>query len=340
MLTSILPANRLPHSLVSALSLSSKKCPNCRAVCVLDAATHPTSSMLASLVQSLRPGAYAERLVDSERARESWQSSVLPVFMMGQVVFPGSHLRLHLFEERYRLMIRRAVESSSRFVYVPKLDRSPLGPGTVGLVVRITECEMLADGRSLIEAECVERVSIQSAWVEDGTSGLWYARISLLPDDEPPSLLHEAEPGADADAPGDSSMFEPSAAEAADAAAAAAAAAGTEASDQPPEPVDSTDDAHAGDAGEPTDPATVLREAAQQVLERLSEGQRFALQEEIGPMPQQASAFSFWIGFLVCASQEERLELLSLRRCTDRLDYALACLRQRHGGAVDGCCVS
>ncbi|HJZ47504.1 MAG TPA: LON peptidase substrate-binding domain-containing protein [Roseiflexaceae bacterium] len=39
----------------------------------------------------------------------------LPIFPLNTVLFPGASIRLHIFEERYRLMIGRCLEQSSPF---------------------------------------------------------------------------------------------------------------------------------------------------------------------------------------------------------------------------------
>jgi uncharacterized protein len=39
----------------------------------------------------------------------------LPLFPLNTVLFPGASIQLHVFEERYRLMIRRCLEQSSPF---------------------------------------------------------------------------------------------------------------------------------------------------------------------------------------------------------------------------------
>src|SRR5689334_2525159 len=39
----------------------------------------------------------------------------LPIFPLNTVLFPGAPIQLHIFEERYRLMIGRCLEQSSPF---------------------------------------------------------------------------------------------------------------------------------------------------------------------------------------------------------------------------------
>ncbi len=75
----------------------------------------------------------------------------LPLFLLKTVLFPGMTLPLHIFEERYKLMIDRCVEQRAPFGVV--LIRSgeevgaPAEPHDVGTIARITKLERLEDGR-------------------------------------------------------------------------------------------------------------------------------------------------------------------------------------------------
>lgn len=75
----------------------------------------------------------------------------LPLFPLRVVLFPHNTLPLHVFEERYRLMIGRCLEERSPFGVV--LIRSgeevggPAEPHDVGTVARISRVQRLPDGR-------------------------------------------------------------------------------------------------------------------------------------------------------------------------------------------------
>lgn len=61
---------------------------------------------------------------------------------------------LHVFEPRYRLMIRRCIESSSpRFgmVLPARGDRGMGGISEYGTMLEIQSVQMLPDGRSMVE---------------------------------------------------------------------------------------------------------------------------------------------------------------------------------------------
>jgi ATP-dependent Lon protease len=82
----------------------------------------------------------------------------LPLFpLTGVVLFPGSVLPLHIFEHRYRRMIKDVSERDSRFGVI-NTDGS--GLANVGCVAQILKLEKLPDGRSNIIAVGVERFSL------------------------------------------------------------------------------------------------------------------------------------------------------------------------------------
>jgi Lon protease-like protein len=81
-------------------------------------------------------------------------SDLLPLFPLGTVLFPGSLLPLHIFEPRYRLLVRRCLEGKRPFGVVLIRSGSEVGPGAephaVGTEARIVGASLLPDGRSYI----------------------------------------------------------------------------------------------------------------------------------------------------------------------------------------------
>ena len=75
----------------------------------------------------------------------------LPLFLLKTVLFPGMTLPLHIFEERYKLMIDHCVQQRAPFGVV--LIRSgeevgaPAEPHDIGTIAHITKLERLEDGR-------------------------------------------------------------------------------------------------------------------------------------------------------------------------------------------------
>lgn len=71
----------------------------------------------------------------------------LPLFPLNVVLFPGQSLPLHIFEPRYRVMIKRCVDHNEPFGVVLALDEEPDAPASVGTSARVTEVKRLPDGR-------------------------------------------------------------------------------------------------------------------------------------------------------------------------------------------------
>lgn len=64
---------------------------------------------------------------------------LLPLFPLDVVLFPGTQLSLHIFEPRYRLLIREAIEGYSEFGVI-LMRESKLAPfGCTAIVERVTK---------------------------------------------------------------------------------------------------------------------------------------------------------------------------------------------------------
>ena len=79
------------------------------------------------------------------------QREELPLFPLKVVLFPGNILPLHIFEERYRLMVRYCLEEESNFGVIMIKKGSEVDdqtePYNVGTAVRIVESDTMDDGR-------------------------------------------------------------------------------------------------------------------------------------------------------------------------------------------------
>lgn len=91
---------------------------------------------------------------------------VMPVFPLNTVVFPRMPLPLHIFEERYRQMVRDLDESDGRFCVALIEEGVEVGgeakPHRVGCVVEVAHSRQLPDGRFYLVTFGVERVTIVS----------------------------------------------------------------------------------------------------------------------------------------------------------------------------------
>jgi Lon protease-like protein len=86
----------------------------------------------------------------------------IPVFpLAGALLFPGGQLPLHIFEPRYRAMIRDALASDRLIGMVQPRDQSePPALFEIGCIGRITAVEELDDGRFNIVLEGLGRFRI------------------------------------------------------------------------------------------------------------------------------------------------------------------------------------
>lgn len=98
---------------------------------------------------------------------------MLPLFPLGSVLFPDMLMPLHIFEPRYRLLIRRSMDGDAPFgiVLVQSGDEASPGaiPHRVGTLARIVTHAPLPDGRSLITVRGDRRFEI----------------LNVMPDEEP-----------------------------------------------------------------------------------------------------------------------------------------------------------
>ena len=90
----------------------------------------------------------------------------LPLFPLKQVVlFPGAPLTLHIFEERYRLMIERCLEQSGPFGVTLIRQGPEVGgeavPHSVGTTATISDSVRLDDGRYYLTTVGQRRFRIQ-----------------------------------------------------------------------------------------------------------------------------------------------------------------------------------
>lgn len=89
----------------------------------------------------------------------------LPLFPLNTVLFPGQVLPLHIFEDRYRLMIRRCLAEDTPFGVVLIKQGEEVGetaaPHTVGTIARIVESSHLPNGTMNIVVVGTDRFFIR-----------------------------------------------------------------------------------------------------------------------------------------------------------------------------------
>lgn len=93
-------------------------------------------------------------------------SELLPLFPLEAVLFPGALMPLHIFEPRYRLLIRRCIERQRPFGIVLIRNGSEVGAGAepyaVGTEAKIVAESPLPDGRSYIVTRGERRFAVES----------------------------------------------------------------------------------------------------------------------------------------------------------------------------------
>jgi Lon protease-like protein len=94
----------------------------------------------------------------------------VPIFpLAGALLFPRAQLPLHIFEPRYRMMVRDALRGEQLIAMVqPRDEREPPALFEIGCIGRIVGSEELGDGRYNIVLEGIGRFRI-AAEVEVST---------------------------------------------------------------------------------------------------------------------------------------------------------------------------
>lgn len=77
---------------------------------------------------------------------------ILPIFPLNTVIFPGTPLALHIFEERYRTMVRDCLNDMRPFIVSlirngHEASAESAEPNRIACTAAITQMEPLADGR-------------------------------------------------------------------------------------------------------------------------------------------------------------------------------------------------
>jgi uncharacterized protein len=110
---------------------------------------------------------------------------VLPMFPLGTVLLPGAVLPLHIFEPRYRALVRDCVAAEDHEFGITLIERgSEVGGGdqraAVGTVARLLQVAELDDGQFAIVCVGTRRIRVNS-WLPDDPYPL--ADVDDLPDE-------------------------------------------------------------------------------------------------------------------------------------------------------------
>jgi Lon protease-like protein len=109
-------------------------------------------------------------------------TNFIPVFPLPLVVFPGEPLNLHIFEPRYKQLIKHCIDEKKPFGIPPVMDSAPRDMGTLVEVESVAK--VYEDGRMDIKTRGV-RVFRVLEWVKEIPEKLYSgAIVNYLPNYE------------------------------------------------------------------------------------------------------------------------------------------------------------
>jgi len=143
--------------------------------------TAPFNQTISNLLITTFPLLHAERR-DLILKEEGDSGLDTPVFVC-MVAFPHMPTNLHIYEPRYRLMMRRAMDSNKRFGMVLP-SRTNGGFSQYGTMLEIQNISLFEDGRSLVETVGVYRFKILESGTLDGYNVGRVERIEDIEEEE------------------------------------------------------------------------------------------------------------------------------------------------------------
>ncbi|MBW0535565.1 hypothetical protein O181_075280 [Austropuccinia psidii MF-1] len=145
------------------------RCPICREPLISSRLKDPPIDQLISMV--IQQIFQTDQPKSPVFSSQPCQNQIIPLFVCA-LAFPHMPLFLHIFEPRYRLMIRRALATDKRFGTVLPAHHPLDSVDSVhkyGTILEITRFETLSDGRILVETEGICRFQVnQLLGVYDG----------------------------------------------------------------------------------------------------------------------------------------------------------------------------
>ncbi|XP_009979077.1 PREDICTED: LON peptidase N-terminal domain and RING finger protein 1-like, partial [Tauraco erythrolophus] len=172
-------------------------CPLCKQSLreYLKAGSYSPTVLLQDIMLATFPAQLAERreLHQAEMAELSNLTKNIPIFVC-TMAFPGIACPLHVFEPRYRLMIRRCQETGTRRFGMCVYENGK-SFADYGCMLEIRQIELLADGRSLVDTIGTRRFRVLTRGHRDGyhTADIEYLEDKKVAGEELQELqsLHE-----------------------------------------------------------------------------------------------------------------------------------------------------
>ncbi|KAI0660940.1 PUA-like domain-containing protein, partial [Cubamyces menziesii] len=282
---------------------------------------HPCNKVILAIILKAFPDEYAERGATIE-AEERDARLDTPIFVC-QLSFPGIPTMLHFFEPRYRLMLRRCLDSPHPcFGMIPPPRAAPSAstgvPSTgndYGTMLAIRNVRMYPDGRSLVETWGTWRFRIMERGTLDGYMVARVERIEDYEEELDESAAQTASPELSPSRLGAISSIPPS-------------------HDAGPRPGPSHDQGH---RTAPSPPAArvptnaELMDKCRAFVEQMRAGTPWVvehLDNNFVPMPNDAASFSFWMALLLPIDEHEKAKLLPIRSPRLRLRLVVHWIEQ------------
>lgn len=152
-------------------------CPVCRRNLPLQSSlvSQPSDKSLSTILLSICPEEIQIREEQSDIEERSAPGGLDTALFLVTVTFPFMPILLHVFEPRYRLMIRRALETGGQFGMIPHnqhgLPQGNMGRTRfmeMGVMVQIEHFQTLPDGRSFLQCRGVSRFRVIAHGKLDG----------------------------------------------------------------------------------------------------------------------------------------------------------------------------
>ncbi|CAA7259772.1 unnamed protein product [Cyclocybe aegerita] len=237
-----------------------------------------------------------------------------PIFV-SHLTFPGMPTFLHFFEPRYRLMLRRCLETSNpRFGMI--MTSKAGSPNTdYGTILEIRSVQMLPDGRSMVETWGSTRFRILERGSLDGYMVGRIESIYDYPDDISETLVLD---DADEESPAPNLSPRQDQPLLRRLTSSLSASSSSSSSTRPRQPTNAE-----------------LISTCRSFLDRLQRGaapwvvQR--LSTTYGAMPSDPALFSFWVALVLPIEEQEKAKLLPIRSARLRLMLVVHWIEQLNG---------
>jgi len=288
--------NYCKQCIIRALDYSNK-CPICRKV-VYIGPTHPVNTLIRSVCMKCFPEEY--RLRQSEKIQEDEEVyQNMPLFVLTVGLFPHMPLHLHVYEQRYILMIQQCLEGNRTFGVVSKGME-------VGTLAVVENCYKFPDGRANVKVRGTKRFKILNKWTE--SEGYEAAKIDTFEDDEEEAALDVQLPEDVALDPANTEQD-------------------PEESTSTPMPEQTGKEDVNQDTktinlmlwGQDQTIQTLCTEMRKMVISKLMGNDQQRLEMRLGVLPEDPELLSFWLASALPFSSAEKQKLLESRKIKERL---------------------